>query len=192
MRRRARPGCPSAGCHCGRARVCAAWEAVDAITICAIEGWCAGGGMALASACDLRVLGASAHLYVPEVERGMNMSWGSVPRLAALVGPARTKRLVALCERIDAPTALAWGLADEVCEDGGSERVARDIAARAAALPPTAMKMVKHDVNAASHALAGVAAHRDLEGFALLERSEDFAEGVQSFLEGRPATFTGD
>ncbi|MEZ5654191.1 MAG: enoyl-CoA hydratase/isomerase family protein [Burkholderiaceae bacterium] len=173
-------------------RMCAAWEAVDAITICAIEGWCVGGGVALAVACDLRVTARGAWLYVPEVERGMNMSWGSVPRISALVGPARAKRLVALCERIDAETALSWGLADRVCDDGGSLGAALAIAKHAATLPPTAMKMVKHDVNAAAHALAGIGAHRDLEAFALLERSDDFAEGVQSFLEDRPATFTGD
>jgi enoyl-CoA hydratase/carnithine racemase len=52
--------------------------------------------------------------------------------------------------------------------------------------------MVKHDVNTAAHALARATAHRDLEAFALMERSEDFAEGVSSFLEGREPKFTGD
>ena len=70
-------------------RLCQAWEDVDALTICAIEGWCVGGGMALAAACDLRVASREATLYVPKVERGMNMSWGSIPRFVALVGPAR-------------------------------------------------------------------------------------------------------
>lgn len=172
--------------------MCAAWEAVDAMTICAIEGWCAGGGAALAVSCDLRVMAAGARLYVPEVERGMNMSWGSVPRITALVGPARAKRLVALCERVDATTAAQWGLADEICADGAARDAALAIAQRAAALPPTAMKMVKHDVNVAAHALTRASAHRDLEAFALLERSEDFAEGVQSFLAGRAPRFTGD
>ncbi len=173
-------------------RLCNAWEQVDAITICAIEGWCAGGGAALAAACDLRVMARSAHLYIPEVERGMNMSWGSIPRLTALIGPARTKRLAVLCERIDAVTALAWGLADEICPDGEASAWANRIAERAGELPPSAMKMVKHDVNVAAHALHRATAHRDLEAFALTERSSDFAEGVASFLEQRPPRFTGD
>lgn len=173
-------------------RLCEAWEQIDAITICAIEGWCAGGGAALAVACDLRVMSQSATVYVPEVERGMNMSWGSIPRFAALVGPARAKRVAALCEKVDASTAKAWGLADEVVADGQALTGAMAIATRAAALPPTAMKMVKHDVNTASHALHRVSAHRDLEGFALLEKSADFLEGVESFLEGRSPNYTGD
>jgi len=173
-------------------RLCEAWEKIDAMTICAIEGWCAGGGAALAVACDLRVMSQSAMLYVPEVERGMNMTWGSIPRFAALVGPARAKRIAAMCEKVDAATALQWGLADEVCEDGAALTAAMRWGEQASALPPTAMKMVKHDVNVASHALAGASAHRDLEGFALLERSEDFKEGVSSFLEGRAPRYTGD
>jgi enoyl-CoA hydratase/carnithine racemase len=173
-------------------RLCEAWEKVDALTICAIEGWCAGGGAALAVACDLRVMSDSAMFYVPEVERGMNMTWGSIPRFAALVGPARAKRIAALCEKVDSPTALQWGLADQVCADGSALEVAIELAEKAAALPPTAMKMVKHDVNVASHALARASAHRDLEGFALLEQSEDFKEGVSSFLDGRAPRYTGN
>jgi enoyl-CoA hydratase/carnithine racemase len=172
--------------------MCEAWEKVDAVTIMAIEGWCVGGGAALAVACDLRVMAKSATIYVPEVARGMNMSWGSIPRMTALVGPARAKRLAALCEKVDAATALAWGLADAIAEDGGAVAKAMEFAKAAAALPPSALKMVKHDVNTAAHALARATAHRDLEAFALMERSEDFAEGVSSFLEGREPKFTGD
>ncbi len=172
--------------------MCEAWEKVDAITIMAIEGWCVGGGAALAAACDLRVMAKSATIYVPEVARGMNMSWGAIPRLTALVGPARAKRLAALCEKVDAATALGWGLADAVSEDGAALGKAMEFAKTAAALPPSALKMVKRDVNVAALALSQSTAHRDLEAFALMERSEDFSEGVSSFLEGREAKFTGD
>lgn len=172
--------------------MCEAWERIDAITIMAIEGWCVGGGAALAVACDLRVMGKSATVYVPEVARGMNMSWGSIPRITALVGPARAKRLAALCEKVGAETALNWGLADAVAEDGQALAKAMDFARMASALPPTALKMVKRDVNVAALAMAQATAHRDLEAFALTQQSEDYAEGVSSFLEGRPPTFTGD
>lgn len=172
--------------------MCEAWEKVDALTVIAIEGWCVGGGAALAVACDLRVMGRSAQLYIPEVARGMNMSWGSIPRLTALVGPARAKRLAALCEKIDAATAETWGLADAVADDGQALAAAMTFARRAAALPPTALKLVKHDVNAAALALSRVTARSDLEAFALMEQSEDFKEGVSSFLEGRDPDFTGN
>ena len=172
--------------------MCEAWEKIDAITIMAIEGWCVGGGAALAVSCDLRVMAKSAMIYVPEVARGMNMSWGSIPRMTALVGPARAKRLAALCEKVSAETALNWGLADAVSEDGQALARAMDFAATAAALPPTALKMVKRDVNIAALALSQATAHRDLEAFALTQQSDDYAEGVASFLEGRDPRFTGN
>jgi enoyl-CoA hydratase/carnithine racemase len=173
-------------------QMCEAWENIDAITIMAIEGWCVGGGAALAVACDLRVMAKSSMVYVPEVARGMNMSWGSIPRMTALVGPARAKRLAALCEKVGAETALAWGLADAIADDGQALARAMEFARTAAQLPPTALKMVKRDVNVAALALSQATAHRDLEAFALKQGSEDFAEGVSSFLEGRDPTFTGD
>jgi len=173
-------------------RMCDAWENIDALTICAIEGWCVGGGVALATCCDLRVAAENSTFYVPEVERGMNMSWGSIPRFVALVGPARAKRIAGLCEKVDAATALAWGLCDHVEPAGSAMHKAREIAAAASRLPPTALKMVKHDVNIAALALAKASAHRDLEAFALLQGSGDFREGIKAFFEGRDPEFTGD
>ena len=78
-------------------RLCAAWESIEAITIAAIERFAIGGGLALALAFDLRVMGQGAHIRAPEVSLGLSMSWGSIPRLVNLVGPARTKQI--LCPR---------------------------------------------------------------------------------------------
>ena len=172
--------------------LCEAWERVDAMTICAIEGWCIGGGMALAAACDLRVSSETATFYVPEVERGMNMSWGAIPRFVALIGPARTKRLAALCEKVSAEQAIQWGLVDYSSVPGGAVKRAQQIAEEAADLPPTALKMVKQDVNVSAFSLARATAHRDLEAFLLMQESDDFKEGVAAFLEGRSPRFTGD
>jgi enoyl-CoA hydratase len=122
----------------------------------------------------------------------MNMSWGAIPRITALIGPARAKRLAALCEKVDAETALSWGLVDAIAEDGQAVARAMKFAEAAAALPPTALKMVKRDVNIAALALSQATAHRDLEAFALMQQSDDYAEGVTSFLEGRDPKFTGD
>ena len=173
------------------ARLCRAWEDVQALTISSIEGWCVGGGVALAVSTDLRVIGASGGMYVPEIERGMNMSWGSVPRITNLVGPARAKRIVVLAEKIMAERAVAWGLADEVAADGNSFEMAMAMAERAAALPPVAVRMCKQDINAYANALAHVAAHSDYDQYALAQSGKDFEEGVASFLEKRPPRYTG-
>jgi len=173
------------------ARLCSAWEAIEAMTIVAIEGWCVGGGAALAVSCDLRVMASDARLYVPEVERGMNMSWGSIPRFVNLIGPSRTKRVVALAEKIDAATAEAWGLADAVTEPGEALARARAFAERAAALPPVQLRMCKAGVDVAAKALNHAVSALDRDQFLLAQRSEDFREGVTSFMEKRPPRYTG-
>ncbi len=71
-------------------RLSQAWQEMEQITIGAIEGFCIGGGVALAVALDFRVMARDAHLRVPEIGLGMNMSWQSIPRMLHLIGPART------------------------------------------------------------------------------------------------------
>ena len=172
-------------------RLCQAWQDVEPVTIAAIEGWCIGGGVALAVACDFRVVGRSATLYAPEIERGMSMSWGSVPRTVALCGPAKAKRLLILAERVGADRALDWGLADEVADDGSVLAAAQRMAERAADLPPAQVRMIKELVNASAHAFGRATSAIDRDQFILSQDSADFEEGVRSFMEKRPARFTG-
>ena len=174
------------------ARMCRAWEEIQALTISAIEGWCVGGGVALSVALDLRIIGKSSGMYVPEIERGMNMSWGSVPRITNLVGPARAKRIVVLAEKVMADRAVDWGFADEAVEDGTSLDVAMQMAERAASLPPVALRMCKQDINAYANALAHVSSHSDYDQYALAQSGDDYQEGIQAFLEKRDPVYTGE
>lgn len=173
-------------------RMCQAWEDLQPLTISAIEGWCVGGGVALTVATDLRVISRQGGMYVPEVERGMNMSWGSVPRIVNLVGPARAKRIIMLAEKMDAESAVQVGLADELAEAGSAFQCATAMAQKAADMPPVALRMCKQDINAYANALAGVASHSDADGFTMASSSDDGEEGINSFLEKRSAKFTGD
>ena len=171
--------------------MCDAWERVEQVTICAIEKYCIGGGAALAAACDFRVMGKSAIMRLPEIPLGMNMSWHSVPRLVSLIGPARAKRFIILGEDVSADDALAWGLADEVAEDGNALAAARVWAEKIAKLPPNAVRMTKVSVNATANALHHATAFMDADQYALATASEDFREAIKAFLEKREPKFTG-
>src|SRR3546814_887655 len=174
------------------ARLCRAWEELEQFTIAAIEGFAIGGGLALALALDLRVVGAGAHFRAPEIGLGLSMSWGSIPRLINLVGPARAKQILILAQdRVPAADALAWGLAQEVVPDGQALDRAVALAEKAAAMPPVTVRMTKQTVNAIANASSAALIHMDTDQLMLTETTKDFAEGVAAFKERRKADFTG-
>ena len=173
-------------------KMCAAWERMEQVTIAAIEGFAIGGGAALAVSLDFRICGRGAHFRIPEVELGMNMSWGSIPRMVALMGPARTNQAVILAsDRIQADQALAWGLVEEVVDDGAALDAAMAFAARIAEQPPLPVRMSKTTVNKVAFALADSVSHMDPDQNVLSSLTEDYAEGTRAFREKRKPKFTG-
>lgn len=172
--------------------MCKAWEEIEAVTIAALEGYCIGGASALAVACDFRVMAKSAYMRLPEVPLGMNMSWRTLPRLVALIGPSRAKRYVMFGEAADAATCERWGMCDEVVEDGQALAAARAWAAKVAGLPPLPVRMTKEAITAIAAANNHATIYMDRDQFLLTTRSEDYREGVRAFFEKRSGDFKGD
>ena len=173
-------------------RMCKAWHEMDQVTIAAVEGHCIGGGAALVVSLDFRTCGKSAHFRIPEIELGMNMSWGSIPRMLALMGPARTKQAVILAsDRISAAEALAWGLVENVVEDGQAFGAAMAFAERVAQQPPIPVRMTKRTVNRFAHALDDLGSHMDADQNVLTGLTEDYKEGTSAFREKRKPVFKG-
>lgn len=172
--------------------MCREWYEMTQVTIAAIEGHCIGGGVALSVSLDFRFCGSGAHFRVPEVALGMNMSWGSVPRILQLIGPARTKQAVILAaDPISSSEAFEWGLVEKVVANGKALDEAMDFATRIAAMPPLPVGMVKTSVNRLAGALDDLAAHMDTDQYAITNTSEDFREGVSAFMERRKPRFRG-
>lgn len=173
-------------------RLCKAWNDLEQFVACGVEGFAIGGGLAFAVAADYRVVGRSAHFRAPEAALGLSMSWGSVPRLVNLIGPARTKQiLIHANARITAEDALAWGLVQEIVDDGATTAAAVKAAEQAAEIPPVAARMIKRAVDAYANALADAVVHMDSDQVLLAESGLDHLEAVDAFLEKRDPTFTG-
>ncbi|MEO1014812.1 MAG: enoyl-CoA hydratase/isomerase family protein [Pseudomonadota bacterium] len=172
--------------------MCQAWADLEQVTIAAVEGHCIGGGLALAVACDHRVAADGAQFRLPEVPLGMNMSWRSVPRIVALIGPSRAKELIILGRKLEARDAEQWGLLDRLVGRGGAMDAARALAEEYAALPPLALRMAKQAINASAEPLGYATSYMDRDQFLLTRKSSDQHEAISAFLEKRAPTYTGD
>lgn len=161
------------------------------VTIAAINGVAFGGGCELASACDLRVAAEHARFGQPEVALGIIPGAGGTQRLPRLIGLGRAKQLILTGDPIDAQTALAWGLVNQVVPAADVVPAAIALAERILSRGPLAVRLAKAAVNASARV--------DLESGLLVEtlaqaicfQSEDKQEGTSAFLEKRPPTFTG-
>jgi enoyl-CoA hydratase/carnithine racemase len=166
-------------------RMCKAWEEMPQITIVAIEGYAVGGGLALALACDWRVIGDDAFVSLPEIALGIPLTWGTIPRLVGLLGPALAKRLTILCERVPAAQALAIGLVDYAAPNGQALRKAHEVALQVQALPPAAVRMSKETVNAVASALHHAGSYMAHDQLALAASSAESRAARAAALKPR-------
>jgi enoyl-CoA hydratase/carnithine racemase len=163
-------------------RLARAWTQIEVPVICAVEGACMGGGLALAATADFRVASREARFAAPEVQVAHNMGWHSVPRLVALVGVQATRRVLLAGEEWSGEEAHRLGFADRVCEPGWALEEAMALARQVAAYPGLAVRMIKRQIDAAAHGqdVALSAYDKDQQMVAWL--SEDFRAARQKFV----------
>lgn len=156
-------------------------------TIAVLNGHAFGGGLELASACDIRVMAPSAALALPEASIGIVPGWSGTQRLLRLLPNPVVREMALFGHRIKADRALAYGFVAAVDPDPRS--VAESLLARALTLSPRAVEVTKWMLNAAE----GEDRNAMIEalGSAAISASDDRAEGVASFREKRKPQFTG-
>lgn len=173
-------------------RVTAATDALHScalLTVAVVAGPCAGGGVGLISACDLRIADDTARFSIPPTRLGLVYPQADTARLVDLVGTSAAKWLLLTADRVDAEWALRRGLVDQVVAAGGLPAAVSDLVDRTVGGAPVSVQAMKRTIDLA---LAGVRVEND-ETRALLTGAlthPDHHEGTAAFLERRPPRFT--
>lgn len=171
-------------------------EALDRMPkpiIAAIHGYCMGGGMELALACDIRYASPDAVLALPETGLGLIPGGGGTQRLPRIVGPGRALDLLLTGDRLKADQALTIGLVTRVSASAESLLAeVRELAQRIALKPPQATRYVKQAAVAALDMDLQRGFDLELDLFALLKPMKDVQEAAAAFKEKRAPQFSGD
>ncbi len=157
--------------------------------IAQIQGFCIGGGIVLACACDIRIADESATFAVPAAKLGLGYEYENYEALIRIVGYGAAAQMVLTAQPIDAQRALQIGLVQEVISTEKLSSRVREISNQMAALAPMTLAATKASALAAADpALRAQAASAIDACF----DSDDFAEGRRAFKERRPPVFQGN
>jgi len=170
------------------------WEGIRRVrkpVIAAVAGYALGGGCELAMACDIRIASETASFGQPEINLGIIPGGGGTQRLTRLVGEGKAMELILTGEIIDARTAYAIGLVNQVVPAEQLQAKTMEIANRIADKSPIALQLAKEAVKLASRSNLDEGLRREVDLFALCFSTEDKDEGVSAFLEKRKPAFKG-
>lgn len=160
-------------------------------TIAKINGYCVGGGVALAVCCDIRICEEGSRFSVPAAKLGLGYQAKYVKRLSDLVGPSFTKEIFFTARLFDAGEARVMGLVNRVVPAADLDAYVADYAAQIAGNAPLTIAALKSAVGE----LGKDPAERDMARCeAMVEacfKSRDYAEGRTAFMEKRKPRFTG-
>jgi enoyl-CoA hydratase/carnithine racemase len=161
-----------------------AMENMNAVTIARIQGHCVGGGLVLASACDLRVAAEDVRFAIPEIDLGIPLAWGGIPRLVREIGPALTKELVMTCRPFSAEEARLAGFVNRVVKPSDLDEAVEKLAAELAAKPKLALLSTKRHTNAVTSEMLGISrSWSDADGLLAGLRDPEGRASAARYLE---------
>ncbi|MEX2080155.1 MAG: enoyl-CoA hydratase/isomerase family protein [Dehalococcoidia bacterium] len=157
------------------------WEALPQVTVARVQGWCIGGAMLLAIACDIRVGARDAKFSIPEVALGIPLTWGGLPRLAREIGLPRTRDLVMTRRVVAAEEALAWGIVTRLEGEDGLDAALEVCLAELLAMPAGPLELTKASLAAIGKPILAMGwADADLLQWS--EREEDRAAAMEAYV----------
>ena len=152
----------------------------------AISGWALGGGCELALLCDLLVASESAKFGQPEIKIGIMPGAGGTQRLTRAVGKALAMEIMLADRTLTAQEALHYGLVNHVYPLDSYLAEAVSMAAKIAAMPQVAVRLIKSAINQAEELGLSAGLAYEKQSFFLLFGTEDKTEGMNAFIEKRP------
>jgi enoyl-CoA hydratase/carnithine racemase len=160
---------------------------MSAVTIASIRGHCIGGGVVLATCCDLRLASDTARFRIPEVDLGVPLYWSGIPRLVRELGPALTKELVLTGRAFDADEARAMRLVNTVVPDADLDDATATLAGQLAAKPALVLRTTKVQVDTAAPPVPPGSEDVDAEvaGFAAAFSDPECLETAAAYIERR-------
>lgn len=167
-------------------RMADAVEGMMALSIAKIRGWCVGGGLVLAAACDLRLATPETRFSIPEVDLGIPLAWGGIPRLVREIGPALTKELVLTCRPFDSAEAKAAGFLNRIVDEHALDSEVDALAEELAQKARHALFSTKRHVNAVTDQMVGTGrSWSDADGLVTAFGDPECAEARRDYLKRR-------
>ena len=160
-------------------------------TIASLPGAAAGGGLALALACDLRIMANTAILTTAFARVGFSGDYGGTYFMTQLVGAAKARELYFLSERVSAQEALRLGLTNWVCEPDELVDKTREIALRLASGPTVAYRYMKENLNRAMTGELNDCLDLEATHHVHCGQTEDHREATKAFVAKREPVFQG-
>src|SRR5580698_6487990 len=160
-------------------------------TIAMIRGYCIGGGLGLATCCDIRIATDNSRFAVPAAKLGIGYGYVGLKRLIDIVGPAFAKEIFYTARQFDAQEALAMGLINRAVPTAELEAYVKGMTDLICANAPLTIKAVKFTVGEILKDETKRSVAKTVEMVETCYASNDFTEGRTAFMEKRKPAFTG-
>jgi len=164
-------------------------ENLEQVTVASLRGVVCGAGMAVAQACDFRIMAEDSFYVVPETQVGTYYTWGCTPRLVRMVGASKAMEIVMTCDPVPAEEAYRLNLANEVVPNDSLEEATQAFIAKIASKSPTCVRITKKIALGASMEGFGNTFVCEPELMQEVISTGETREGIEAFLEKRAPKF---
>ena len=168
-----------------------AFERMGKPVLAAVNGFALGGGCELAMACHIRIASENAKFGQPEVNLGITPGYGGTQRLPRIVGKGNALYMLLTGEHVTAPDALRMGLVSRVVPADQLMAEAEKIMKGIVAKSPAALALTMEAVDRGLETTLEEGLRIEADAFGLVASTSDMKEGLNAFLEKRPAKFEG-